>query len=633
MRFLIILVLLFLCVFAGVSQSQLLEKRVTLHYKEARLATILAGIKAKYGVGFSYTNNHIPLDRKMTLSVTDQSLAEALHELFKESGIRYNQVAGQIVLTKGTESPKKPKPARKALPKTTQGMSQPEDQKEKEPDLTATASLLPIPVLEEESPEGNPKSLETLEKEYKSEKRTLEKNYLSQVDAALENNDSSMVADLKKDFRALGKSLKRQFELLAEKAKSLPWPSLKIPESDSTKSTFTPTAQVSVVPPLSTNGANNIHCVNRVSFNIFAGHSLGVDGFEIGSIANLVNEDVKGAQISGVTNIVGGSVEGTQIAGYLNINKGRLEAVQLAGFVNISGSDSSNGVQAAGFGNVHKGDILGVQAAGFFNVNGGYVIGPQAAGFINVSGGAVSGTQLAGFMNVGRQNLKGVQAAGFMNVGGRHVLGTQIAGFMNVARRDIRGVQVAGFLNAARKVHGSQIGLFNVADSVSGIQFGFFNFSRKGYRRFELFAMERMQTNVAFKMGNRKFYNIFSAGVNPLHDGPQWSYGYGFGTERELGKKWLLDVDLVCNQVQENTKSWTEDLNLLNQLKLSLAFKPGNRTALFAGPTVNVAVSRVYHKDSGMYGSGIIPDWASFDETDGNTRVAIWAGFHAGVRF
>lgn len=639
MRFLIILVLIFLCVFSGVSQSQLLEKRVTLNYNQARLATVLAGIKAKYGVGFSYANNHLPLDKKMSVSVTDKPLAEALNELFKESGIRYNLVAGQIVLTKGAETPKKPKPVRKmsvveksGSPAPGPANENPVETRKTEPDPAAVASLLPIPVLTAETEEGEEKAPEVLEKEYQSEKRNLQKNYLAQMDAAMENNDSSAVSDLKKDFKKLRQNLKEQFQSLAKKARNLKWPSS--PKTDSAQGPKqSPPAQVSFVPPLSTNGTNNINCINKVSFNVLAGYSGGLNGFELGGVANLEKGNVNGAQVAGFTNLVRGDVSGTQVSGYLNVNTGRLEAAQVAGFLNVSGSDSSNAVQVSGFGNVHKGDILGAQVSGFINTNGGYVIGPQVAGFINVAGGPVSGAQVAGFMNAGSENFKGGQVAGFMNVAGKNVYGSQIAGFMNLTGKDIRGAQVSGFLNVAQKVHGSQLGIINVADTVSGIQFGLLNFSRKGYRRFEIFAMERMQANAAFKMGNRKFYNIFSAGVNPLEKDLQWSYGYGFGTERELGKRGLLDFELICNRVMEEKKIWTEELNLLNQLKINVGFKPGKRTALFAGPTVNVMVSRIQQKETGAIGSTVIPKWAQYDETNHNTRVAIWTGFNAGIRF
>jgi hypothetical protein len=85
--------------------------------------------------------------------------------------------------------------------------------------------------------------------------------------------------------------------------------------------------------------------------------------------------------------------------------------------------------------------------------------------------------------------------------------------------------------------------------------------------------------------------------------------------------------------VHENTKNWSENLNLINQLKINFGYHPGKRTTIYAGPTLNVAVSRVKNAETGEIGSNFIPDWNFMNQLEGNTRIGIWAGFNGGIRF
>lgn len=641
MRSLEILILSILCLFSKAAPAQILETRVSFSYHNIRLASALADLRTKYHVGFSYANNLIPLDKKVTATVKDKPLGQALNDLFQETGVTYALVGQQIVLKRGAVRPAKSKALKKQPVPNKTGASLNPGPSEAEPATETsssdagqelTASLLPRPVLSLENNEGKPVTREELRKDFKTEERNLEKNYMSQMDVAMDFQDTALSSQLKKEYRRLKTSLKKEYDDVVNQLENVKWDSLFVlPASDSARNTNP--VQVSFVPPLSTNGRNNEFSVNQYSYNVLVGYAGGLNGVEVGGIANIENGSAKGVQVAGITNVVRKDVNGVQVAGVLNLGDAHLGGVQVAGFLNVSRSDSSSAVQVGGFSNVHRGDLVGTQVAGFLNVNGGYMIGPQVAGFLNVAQGPVAGVQVAGFMNTNAGNMRGVQVAGFMNDVQKNTIGSQIAGFMNVNQGNIQGVQVAGFLNRARKVQGSQIGVINFADSVSGVQIGIFNFCKSGYRRLEFFTAERMKGNVAFKMGTKKFYNIFAAGIQSDLPKAAWSYGFGVGSEFRLGNHFDMNLDLVCNQVQENTKAWTENLNLLNQFKVHFSYHPRRRTSLFAGPTLNVAVSRVKNSESGLIGSSLIPDWAQYDKTNNQTRVAIWPGFNAGIRF
>lgn len=345
-------------------------------------------------------------------------------------------------------------------------------------------------------------------------------------------------------------------------------------------------------PPLSTNWIQNSKTINKVSLNFLVGNAGGVNGAEIGYFINTVNYHVKGFQGAGFGNVVGRSVDG----------------VQLAGFFNVVGRDT-RGFQGAGFGNVSGGLTHGAQAAGFFNVAGKYSRGVQLAGFANVAGSGTTDAQLAGFFNYG-ELVRGAQLAGFINVGG-----------------NVKGVQIAGFLNVADSIDGIPIGLFNVV-------------VKNGYRQFEFSFSETQYANFSYRMGVRKFYNIYSFS-KPTGPGTRWLFGFGLGGELDLNEKVMLNLEAVVNQelwIAEpavNSFLHIDRLNLLNQFRVLFAFNPSDKVSLFVGPTFNVAVAETNPDIGYLPWHEIGPNWAFFNRTYDNvsqTNIKMWIGIMGGVR-
>lgn len=330
-------------------------------------------------------------------------------------------------------------------------------------------------------------------------------------------------------------------------------------------------------PPLSTNWIQNSKTINNVSINLFAGNAGGVDGAEIGYFINTVNYHVKGFQGAGFGNVVGRSVDG----------------VQLAGFFNVNGTDAR---------------VL------------------QGSGFINVCGGSFQGAQLTGFLNVTGRDTKGFQGAGFGNVSGGRTQGAQIAGFFNVGG-NVKGVQIAGFLNVADSLDGIPIGLINVV-------------VKNGYRKFEFSFSETQYANFSYRMGVRKFYNIYSFS-KPTGPGTRWLFGFGLGGELDLNEKVMMNLEAVVNQelwIAEpsvNSILHIDRLNLLNQFRVLFAFNPSDKVSLFVGPTFNVAVAETNPDIGYLPWHQIGPNWAFFNRTYDNvaqTNVKMWIGIMGGVR-
>jgi hypothetical protein len=336
--------------------------------------------------------------------------------------------------------------------------------------------------------------------------------------------------------------------------------------------------QISLVPGVSTHGKMSGQVINNFSVNIFGGYSGGVKGLEMGGLFNIDKKDVQLLQAAGLFNIVGGNVGGLQMAG---INNTVLKSVK--------------GLQAAGVNNYAKGSFAGLQVAGVYNHTS--------------------------------DSVKGFQVAGVGNYARKKVGGVQIAGVANFSNREMRGLQVAGVINYAKKIKGVQIGLINIADSSDGYSIGLINIVLHGYHKLSFSTNELINTNAAFKTGNRKFYSILQAGMNwGMSDEKIYSFGYGLGSEMRLGKTFSINPEVSANYLYLG--SW-DYLNLLNKFNLNLNIRLGKYVSIFGGPSFNVyysqqPVSIVGYKPP-------MPPSSGFKDFDFGGRVNGWIGWNAGI--
>lgn len=403
--------------------------------------------------------------------------------------------------------------------------------------------------------------------------------------------------------------------------------------------------QISFLPYLGSNARVSGTVTNNTSLNVLAGYTGAVNGVEIGSVLNITKRHVNGVQISGFGNITGDYSRGAQISGFFNKNTGTVRGVQISGFTNIV-NNVVTGVQITGFLNKNKGTIKGVQVAGFSNFVQDHVVGAQIAGFNNNLNGRMDGAQIAGFYNYTTQNADGTQLAGFLNIAQKDVkaaqvagfanytngfnIGVQIAGFGNYTRGENNGAQISGFINIADSVKGFQLAVINVSDTSSGISIGLFNHVNKGYRSFEISANDVMPLNVSYKSGTHKFYNIFTAGMNPAKTYP-WGFGFGFGTLFNYKKKLSYAVELTANQILE-TKEWPDEVNILSKLGVTLNYKVAGRFDIKAGPTCNVHVSSLKDPDTGEFITNIAT-FPFFKSSNSTTQVQMWIGGNIAVSF
>ena len=315
-----------------------------------------------------------------------------------------------------------------------------------------------------------------------------------------------------------------------------------------------------------------------------------------------------------------------------------MEGLQFAGITNIAQGDVF-GFQFAGIANINEDTVRAGQFAGITNVNTSIATGAQFAGIANVNSQYVDGAQFAGITNVTPKHHRGAQVAGITNVAGS-IEGAQIAGIANVSSGRTNGFQLAGIVNVGGNVKGSQLGLFNVADSVSGVSIGLLSFIRHGYKRVEISGSEALHTQLAFKVGLQKFYNILAvgyhfSGADPFEygDEPTWAYGYGIGTEFNIGRVWRLNMDLTAFDVIEKENTFTDKkLNILGQYRLNFGAHLGHRFTIAFGPSFNVMVSELQGTDLGTIGSDL-PPYTVYDETHGDVNTKLWPGFNLALRF
>ncbi len=350
-------------------------------------------------------------------------------------------------------------------------------------------------------------------------------------------------------------------------------------------------AQVSVWPSVGTNADYSEELTNTMSLNVFWGVNGGVNGVEVGGFVNGIRKDVQGLQIAGIGNVVGGKVIGSQTAGIFNKVGGETIGFQAAGIVNLN--HDTKAIQVAGIGNQVEGKLEGIQIAGVFNIT--------------------------------KEDSKATQAAGIVNWNTANAK-VQLAGLLNVAQ-DVDG-QLSGLVNQARQVDGYQIGLINIADTVGVASVGLLNFIRKGYNTVEISGGDLLKSNLGVKFGSPRFYNIIQIGTQWQDN--NWGLGYGIGAVKRVDPRWMMNVEILAMHLNEG--SWTNELNLLSQLRLFWSREMGKCWSIFLGPTLNWLASKRTNDDGLLIGSELAP-YTIFEHNYNDTNMQYWAGFNVGVRF
>ena len=147
-------------------------------------------------------------------------------------------------------------------------------------------------------------------------------------------------------------------------------------------------SQFTFAYPLGTNGKDAINESNKFSFNVLYGVNGGLDGLEIGGLANYNHGEVNGMQLAGIANINREYTNGFMWSGCLNLTMGDARGVQFSD-LNFAMGDF-NGLQAGVIN--YAGRLRGVQF-GVINIVG-EDNGAVPIGLINVVKGGYYALEL-----------------------------------------------------------------------------------------------------------------------------------------------------------------------------------------------------------------------------------------------
>ena len=355
------------------------------------------------------------------------------------------------------------------------------------------------------------------------------------------------------------------------------------------------TAQRSFVPGLSTNGRLSGEIVNNLSFNVLAGYTGGTRGFELGGLLNINRHDMYGAQISGIGNVVGNRTTGVQIGGIYNR------------------TDSLSGVQVGGIFN--KVDhALAFQVGGIANVTEDFM-----------------GLQIGGISKVSKE-VRGAQISGISNMSYNKMHGVQIAGIVNQTYGEFKGAQI-GLVNVSENLTGFQLGLVNVVNSLhSGAAFGLFTFIKNGIHTLDVQYNEWNQLGVRFVTGTKPLYNIFRLGYRLNGQQPQWTVGYGLGSQWHFNDWVFINFEAVGNAMTTNNR-WSGNINAMGDFSINLGVEFADHLSIYGGPVLHTYVTDYLNPETGEYGNPEVPSNAIFEYNDQGIVTTGWIGWNVGVRF
>ena len=365
--------------------------------------------------------------------------------------------------------------------------------------------------------------------------------------------------------------------------------------------------QVSFIPSWGTNQLTNGLVTNKLSMNIIAGYSANIEGFEIGSVANIIRQEMNGVQISGVANVVGEDVHGVQASGVVNTNLGNMDGVQLAGVINRV-----------------KGDIKGLQMSGAINSAAAKSLDSipyrgwngQISGGINLHGGERINLQVGGVYNQANS-----------------VDGLQISGAINMVRGITNGVQISGIYNQTDKLRGIQIGLINFADTIeNGFPIGLVNIIKNGYHKWELSTDESFYFNAAYKTGGKNLYSFLKIGA-----GKYLNAAYGIGCTSNTNRKFSVNLDVSGSSLFNTDSDYDVFAGDLYRAQLGLTIKLNKNITLSTGPSYNFCspdkeqnqISKInFSSKNTMYFGNYY-----LDKAVATLKNQYWLGWQFGLRF
>ena len=574
----------------------ILERKITLSCNAEKISSVLNKISQQAGFSFSYNSSIVSESETVSFELTNKTVRDALNAIFKGTKL-YKEKNGYLILT---QAPPPPKVETTVI--VLSGYVEDEKTGEKIPDASVyNKTTLSSAVTDQFGfykikfdKKDSTALLSVSKKDYKDTLVAITTPGSQYLNIAISpvGQDSVIV-------EATSTSKPDSTVVQQEEIVNFPYGSEANVQNIS--DTLYRDIQISFLPFLGSNGRLSGNVINGYSINMLGGYSLGTKQIELGFFFNLDRGDVSFLQVAGFGNVVGGNMYGAQGAGFFNLNRGEVKAAQFAGFTNVN-----------------LGEAQGVQFSAFSNINIKSADGVLVTGLANYVGDSSHGVQIAGGGNFQIGDYKG----------------TQIAGLGNFASAKISGSQISTLYNHGGYVRGVQISLFNYADSLGGVPIGLVSFVNNGYHKLEISADEIFYTNLAFRTGIHKFYNILSVGMmsQQTTDGLNvWSFGYGIGTAPRLVKWFYLNFDLSSQHV--NKGSFTDELSALNKLYVGFDFQVAKKFSITMGATLNGYLTRTTYTDYPNLFINYQPKIILDENIAPDMNLKMWWGAKVGLRF
>lgn len=567
------LTILLLIHLAALAQNNMLQKVIAVDFKNITMYEALMQIEAKAGFYFSYDNQFIKNQKRLSFAVSGKPVKEVL-DMILDNEYQYIVNNNKIVIRKkDTEYI------------TIQGRFF---------DHTDQQPLAYVTVYDPEWQRGA-----TSGEDGSFSVRLPLKNQVRLVASRVSYYDTALIIDAKNNqplHIGLSPRIATEQTVIIRPverhwlARSLIGTRQKVSTLNLKDYFYQRKFQIGVWPGIGTKSALKGQQENRFSFNVLGGYAAQVDAFELGGLFNVVQKHARSLQIGGLANIVGGTMNGVQIGGLYNYTGDTVKGVQIGGLVNVS-----------------KGPVSGLQIGGIYNKTPHF-----------------KGLQIAGLVNNTAQLDKAMQLSGLVNRASSFKRGFQLTGLVNGAKQ-INGAQVSGLLNVAKQINGFQLGVFNMADTLNGISIGPFNYSRNGKHSLSFSMNENGQLNLAYKSGSYKLYNIVQLGwIDSARKGDYYILGYGLGKEWALKQKIRIAAELInLNYISGHAPDMDYSTVLLQPL---IIYQPFKKLQVFAGPRLQYQLP-VYRHGQDHYKrlrQNMIPLTQS--EKDG-----LYLGFTAGI--
>ncbi|MCG6191022.1 STN domain-containing protein [Maribellus maritimus] len=553
----------------------MLNIRINLNVQNGNISEILKDIEQQGNFFFAYNPDNINESRKVSLSVQNIKVEDALKKLFQNQ-VTFRQVENHIIINEVSKS-------------STQSNFQISGR-------IADDTNAPLDSVIVYDPENEQLVISQGDGSFSFDFNTNNKNiglYVSRpfyndtviyVGSGSQNIQLSLYkrespfAMIPKGTEAAEFRLKeKKFESLSLVRKFVPSEAIYASHLNTEK---VMPVQLSFLPKVGTNSFVKGLRVNNVSLNMLAGYSKGLKGAEFGGIANIIQKEAKGFQAAGVANIVLGDVHGIQFSGVYTNDFSNVSGFQVSGVYNTLQGNIRGG-QISGVFNMAYKNINGTQTGGVLNIAKEKLVGAQISGVLNMNYDEVSGAQIAGLANISENTVKGLQLAGAYNES-VSTNGAQISGTINQNKADLKGVQITALMNKTKTLHGLQFGLINVADTIhSGFQIGLINIVKHGNYSLDFLHSESFPVEVNLKTGNPKFYSI----INVVAGNEKIGFGYGFGRNFAIKNKIGISSDIISTSINDSQKFTFQGTKL--SMRMALNYQLFNHLKLTGGVSGN----------------------------------------------